>query len=158
YPDAGGAGMYALLGRLEPVLAAAHVRVPRALGWAPEERLLIVSEVAGISLEAMLAERPDPALARDAARALTAIQCVAAHPSEPAEAHASVDDFRAQAETLAAALPEAEGRIRKAMRELLAEVPDSGAGTSFNHGDFHPGQLLMGADRIGVLDFERAHT
>jgi aminoglycoside/choline kinase family phosphotransferase len=60
---------------------------------------------------------------------------------------------------LAKFLPELRKQIEEIGHALHAQAPrDQDCASGFVHGDFHYGQVLIHPTKVGILDFDRAHT
>lgn len=165
--------------RMMPVLrflraaAAPEIRVPVALGYSREHRLLLQTTMEGRPLSGVL---EDPIESRVAAslkrlgRALASFHAIrspgpsARSTERPAFGRwDAASEAQALDEAVSRMLPALEGRTGDRLREgaasLRAElVDDAGASRSpsMAHRHLHPGHVIFGADGISVVDLDDA--
>ena len=136
--------------------------VPTVLARVREHGMLISEELRGPSLRAALdMTEPDTDLNETialVARALHELHGTRVS-SVPSQGHVdtirSLDDAR---DRLVRFIPDSEGAVTALAAELsrrVREMPTENS--SFVHGDLHPGQVILGDERVGFIDFDRAH-
>lgn len=129
--------------------------VPRPLGIVPAWQMWFQEKVVGGSATSLLAGPGGPGLARRIAEAIHKLHCTDA-PTH--RTHGMADEMRILTERLrevALARPAWTGRLERiadACGRLAASVPTTG-GCGI-HRDFYPDQVLVGGERLYLLDFD----
>jgi len=131
--------------------------VPRIRSIACDGRALVLESLAGSDLRAVLQQPHAERVFADVGAALAALHhtpCERWPHGGPAAARRSL---AATARALAATRSDAGLEFARAYTRLQVAPPDESGGAALLHGDFHPGQVLVRADGLGFLDFDRAH-
>lgn len=122
-----------------------------------DDALMIWGELSGTTLRSALSSgdcADDVARCADAIAEMHATDGTSLPPRDSISAQTSaVRSF------LSSVLPEWIELIDDITRRLARRVvpaPTGGAGVV--HGDLHPGQMILGLDRIGLIDFDRSHV
>jgi aminoglycoside phosphotransferase (APT) family kinase protein len=160
YPDSRGLTEFRTMCCLRRWLGQrADLAIPEPVAFDVDHHVLILRGLAGDTLDSLTGSgRRREAFARTA-QALAAL-----HGCNKADVPGrTVADHLAKARRVAAALvkflPALQEQVVAMERALLARAPAEQDGAcGFVHGDFHCGQVLVDGGRIGLVDFERAHT
>lgn len=157
YDDASGRCVFDVLNGLHRSrsFAAGRAPVPLPLGYDPDHRILFFDEVPGEPLPgrcdadglATVMERAGAFLARLHAARIEAPRLLRAG-SFLSEARETIERLASSGAEEAAALLDASERLRTAQPRRSA-----GAAVCL-HGDFHPGQILVGDGALQCLDFD----
>jgi len=132
--------------------------VPVPFGYEPERQILLMEALSGRPLlELLSTEQAGTAVAKTAA-ALPRLHTLS-DGNLPAWRS---EDFLAEAsetaKMLSALLPDRTAWIEELLKKLQGREPESQLSFSFVHGDFHYGQIIANADKIGFIDFDRSHS
>ena len=160
FPDDRGLREYRTMTRLAHCLERQEeLRIPNAISFDSVHHALVLGAVPGCKLKTTVSTPGAKDAFHRAGRALAAL-----HGACPAEAPArTLADHGARARRAISGLlrfePGLATRLKEIDESLVRLVPRGGDGSSgFTHGDIHYGQVLVGPDRIGFVDFERAHN
>ncbi len=155
------AGALAAQRGLEAVLAAGDgtLAVAPTAAWLPDERVLAQEAVSGRGLVDALG---DPSHAEEAlrrtARAVAALHTLAV--PAPAQQHeqdrSGPERVRRAAERVRAARPDLAGLVAEVEAGILSGLAacDALQGVPV-HGDLKPAHVLLGADRVTLIDFDK---
>jgi len=132
--------------------------IPVPFGYEPERQILLMEALAGQPLlELLSTDQAGTAVAKTAA--------ALAHLHTLSDGQLPVwraEDFLAEAaETarmLGALLPEEKNRFDHLLEKLKSRAPVPKLSGSFVHGDFYYGQVLVGAEKVGFIDFDRSQS
>ena len=127
--------------------AAAHLPVPRSLGYSAELGLVALETLPGITLRAALADPAAPLPPPQEVIALTAHL-----PPTDRVTRSPIQRLPDAADLLRRLLPESANLIDEIVQAI---GPDHRPITAISHGDFHEAQLLVSGGRLrGVLDID----
>jgi Phosphotransferase enzyme family len=149
--DGAGAG-HVELGRR---LIELGIPTPAPLDYLPDLRMTLheeqrgtrLAELGGPDLEAWI----EPVAAALARLHATSVPDLPAHSMEH-----EVDDLRAAADTAAALVPHRRAEIDGLLDRLVAGLAAVSPGTATIHGSFHDDQVLVGDERVSLLDLDSA--
>jgi len=160
YPDSRGLTEFGTMSRLRHGLGSQiGLAIPEPVAWDADQRILILGRLPGDTLDSLTGNGRQPEALARTAEALASL-----HAWDDAQLpRRTVADHLAKARrvagTLGQFLPAVQEEVEAVDRALRARAPaDGDCPCGFVHGDFHRGQVLVDADRVGLVDFERAHT
>ncbi|WP_448613250.1 phosphotransferase [Modestobacter sp. URMC 112] len=159
YRKGGGEDAARLLDRLRRAgLDHPRLQVPRPFGYDPARALLAQEEAPPLTLRALL--EADPAPDRPTVERVGA-WLARLHAVDGVEVPALAGDFERRKLTeytaaLAALLPAAADRLAALTEETLAGLGRDTSARVVTHGDFQPGNIHLDAERVVVIDFDRA--
>ncbi len=159
YADNLGASVYKTMKTLYQVSGGSSLyEIPEPLACLSEDRLLFMSELAGERLTDRLAHPPVGNLLKMTARALAALHSAPVPDLNIRTIDNLLDDTKATADSLVTLDPQLSTTVEKLL-DWLQELPVLGGNdTAFVHGDFYHDQVLLGENKIGILDFDRSYT
>jgi aminoglycoside phosphotransferase (APT) family kinase protein len=160
FPDDRGLREYQAMRALARSLqVAGELAIPKPRAFDRRWHALLLDALPGSKLKATVAAGCAQDAFRRAGRALAALH---AHCNSSATPRCLPDHMaRARHATrlLSRVMPDREPQLDDVARRLDALAPHAEADRiGFVHGDFHSGQVLVTGDRIGLVDFERAHN
>jgi Ser/Thr protein kinase RdoA (MazF antagonist) len=160
FPDDRGLREYQTMSALAQSLqVAGGVAIPKPKAFDSRRHALLLDALPGSKLKASVAA----GCAQDAfCRAGRALAALHAH-CNPVATSRSVPDHvarvRRATRILSRFMPDRETQLDDVACRLDALAPHAEADRiGFVHGDFHSGQILVAGERIGLVDFERAHN
>jgi aminoglycoside phosphotransferase (APT) family kinase protein len=160
FPDNRGQREYQLMRALDRLLQVdSELAIPKPRAFDSRRHALLLDALPGLKLKASVAAGAAKDAFRRTGRALAMLH---AH----CNATAATRDFtehigRARRATrlLSHFMPDRETQLNGVAERLDAFASHAEADrVGFVHGDFHAGQILVTEDRIGLVDFERAHN
>jgi Ser/Thr protein kinase RdoA (MazF antagonist) len=160
FPDDRGLREYQAMRALARSLqVASELAIPKPRAFDSRWHALLLDALPGSKLKATVAAGCAQDAFRRAGRALAALH---AH-CNPSATPRCLPDHMARARhatrLLSRVMPDREPQLDDVARRLDALAPHAEADRiGFVHGDFHSGQMLVTGDRIGLVDFERAHN
>jgi len=157
YPREHGATVASQLQVLNAALWRGVPSVPRLLAVAGGGGAIALEEIDGRDLRAILREPSAERTVPDVAGALAALHTLPIETWPRSSIADALEMTAAGLRALVVAAPEIGPDLEAALARLRAATPGPPDTDSFVHGDFHPGQVLVRAAGIGVLDFDRAH-
>lgn len=132
--------------------------VPTPFGYEPERQILLMEALAGRPLLELLSTDQAATAVAKTASALAHLHTL----SDGQLPAWRVEDFLAEAfetaKMLSALLPDRTAWIEKLLKKLQGGGPESQLSFSFVHGDFYYGQVLVGAEKVGFIDFDRSQS
>jgi Ser/Thr protein kinase RdoA (MazF antagonist) len=160
FPDDRGLREYqamrALAQSLQP---ASELAIPKPRAFDSRRHALLLDALPGSKLKASVAAGCAQDAFRRAGRALAVLHanCNSAAASRGLPDH--VVRARRATRLLSRFMPDRESHLDDIGRRLDALARHAEADRfGFVHGDFHAGQILVAGERIGLVDFERAHN
>jgi Ser/Thr protein kinase RdoA (MazF antagonist) len=160
FPDDRGLREYQAMRALARSLqVASELAIPEPRAFDSQRHALLLDALPGSKLKESVAAGSAQDAFRRAGRALAALH---AH-CNPAAASRGLPDHVARARRAARLLsrfmPDRGAQLDDVDRRLDALASHAEADcVGFVHGDFHSGQILVTGERIGLVDFERAHN
>lgn len=159
YRKGGGEAAGRLLGQLRRAgFDSPRLQVPEPFGFDPARALLAQEEAPPLTARTLLEADPAPDT--------PVVERVGAwlarlHSVGGVDVPVLADDFERRKLTeytaaLAALLPAAAGRLAALTEQTLAGLSSSPAPRVVTHGDFQPGNIHLDAQRVVVIDFDRA--
>jgi tRNA A-37 threonylcarbamoyl transferase component Bud32 len=159
YRKGGGEEAGRLLGQLRRAgFDDTRLQVPQPYGFDPARQLLTQEEAPPTTLRSLLYDDPTaavPAVAR-VGHWLARLHAATGVDVPPLAADFEQHKLTEYAAALAAALPSAADRLRTLTAGTLHELAGGAAHHVVTHGDFQPGNIHLDADRVVVIDFDRA--
>jgi aminoglycoside/choline kinase family phosphotransferase len=145
-----------LLGWLGP---QANLCIPKPLASDRDQNILLLDSLPGRKLESLVRT----ARAREALERTAEALAVLHGYRDPKVPRWTVTDHLAKARQVIHLLAQFFPGLRKQIEEighaLRAQAPrDEDCASGFVHGDFHYGQVLIHPTKVGILDFDQAHT
>ncbi|HSH00282.1 MAG TPA: aminoglycoside phosphotransferase family protein, partial [candidate division Zixibacteria bacterium] len=160
YADDRGASVFDFMNEMTQRLKYnATLATPRALGYLPDRRLLMITELPGAALNDRFSPQSAAERGAQAAEALAVL-----HTLPPTSApERSTADLLKELRDCGAELCERRPALASDVRVTIEEIAQRIDGTpdrfhGLVHGDFHLGQLIADSERIGVIDFDRSYT
>lgn len=136
---------------------AETLRVPRLLGRSRRHRTLVLEWLTGEPLDTMLVGRKVATLRLGrVGRALAELHAQDAAGLGARKSECYGLSVLASANSLAAILPAHAERVRMLAARVVTGVLSEEAPLRPIHGDFHTEQILLGEERVGIIDFDRA--
>jgi len=134
-----------------------RVKVPMPIAYIPEKRLLIMEAVPGQPLEKLLAGSDQQAIER-AAEALARLHEIRSLDLPVRDSQSAMSDLESTAEMIRAVAPESIDSVTSTLHKIktgLLQVAD--ASTTFVHGDFYYGQVLVHEEGAFIIDYDRSY-
>jgi hypothetical protein len=139
--------------RRHELLLGAGVPAPPVVAATPDH-VLVLAELAGRPLASAMFDPVPPCRAEDLVTLLDAMPAELAALPRRQPWVAALDHYAA---IVAAAVPESESGLIALVNGIRAGLAPEPAGSEPTHGDFHEGQLLVGAGAVsGLLDVDTA--
>lgn len=132
------------------------LRIPRAIAYHKDHRLLLLESVSGVSLSTLTGARRESAFFK-LGQALKKL-----HPNNPPSSLSQCKRFAPEtlaraAVTIGRALPHVAELVQRVTDQLTAQFPKCDEGeTVLLHGDVHPKNILLGDDGLVLLDLDQA--
>jgi aminoglycoside phosphotransferase (APT) family kinase protein len=159
YRDTQAAEIFRRMHFLKSVLPeSGEFTVPRPLGFDSEARVLLMSAIKGQPLLELLQRNEATSAVEHTGAALARLHTFwdKRLPLRGPEAY-----LREALETkgmLATISPELAGQAYRMFTRLQGTVPEGNKFPNLVHGDFYHGQVLVGREQIGFVDFDRSHS
>jgi aminoglycoside phosphotransferase len=157
YGNGEGPAVFRRMAILASALAGREARTPRPYAYDPERQILAMAALSGRPLDECLETERAVATVASAAEALARLHGVPGHDLEPRPLEDLLGAASATREMLSCLSEEAGAQAGRILETLRRTAPDPSVAVGFVHGDFHPGQVLVGREGVGLLDFDRAY-
>jgi aminoglycoside/choline kinase family phosphotransferase len=137
----------------------ANLGIPKPLASDPDQNILLLESLPGVGLKSVLGTAHACEALERTAEALAVLHGY----KDSKLPRWTVADHLAKARRaihlLAKFSPELRKQIEEIGHALHAQAPrDQDCAAGFVHGDFHYGQVLIDPTKVGILDFDQAHT
>jgi Phosphotransferase enzyme family len=143
----------ALIHRSAVVLAAAGVPLAEPLGYLPDLRLMLASEVAGTRLRELRGSQRFAAAMEPAAEVLARLHACRL-PDLATSGDAEAGELRSAAGTIAALLPRMSTRVERLADRLIDRLAAADVPTGTIHGSFHDDQVLVSDGAMTLVDLD----
>jgi aminoglycoside phosphotransferase len=135
-----------------------QLRIPRALSYSGEHRLLLLEPAPGVSLAALRADDREDAYFR-LGEALNKLHHLPPLSATPRSTRLTPDGLAQAAATIAQVRPEVAEQVRRLADTLIANhEKNSEAKPVLLHGDLHPKNVLVDDEHLCLLDLDQAAT
>jgi hypothetical protein len=143
----------ALIHRSAVALAAAGVPLAEPLGYLPDLRLMLASEVAGTRLRELRGSPRFAAAMEPVAEVLARLHACRLPDLETSE-DAEAGELRSAAGTVAALLPGVSTRVERLADRLIDRLAAADVPTGTIHGSFHDDQVLVSEGAVTLVDLD----
>ncbi len=157
YGDGQGLEVFRRLTVLADALPRDGVRTPRPYAYDPARQILAMEALPGRPLDEGIVNDAAVSNVANAAGALARLHGLPGHGLVRRSAEEFLAAAREICETLAWLSEPAGAQACRILAALQRSAPDPRRATAFVHGDFHPGQVLVGDEGVSLLDFDRSH-
>jgi aminoglycoside phosphotransferase (APT) family kinase protein len=159
YCDKRGEAVFGLMQDLRRAVEGnPEVTVPEPIVYVEDKRMLMMRALDGTPLTEKMADAGSRELLVQTAHAIEQLHRLHPERLPIRSAEDVLQDAEATGRTIAHVHPGAASLVTEILDRLRASRPvDEPGATVFVHGDFYDGQVLVGANRTGVLDFDRSY-
>lgn len=160
YGDKRGAEVFAVQQSLwDYTKTSKTLTVPKPLGYLPDRELLLMETIQGRPLLEALTDQGDTDCVTCTAQALAELHRHVTAAATSKQIAEYLQEAIATAQMLESILPHAKDELNGIGAALLTSARALKAcPQAFAHGDFYYGQVLLDGDRVGIIDFDRAHA